>query len=202
MALLWGFPLGVGAALFAPALVPRLLGESWTFAVPLLQIFAITAALNQIGFNWTAFAQARGETRVLALGALSAMIGTIAVGVPLLLSHGISGFGVGILVGTLAAMVVRLVYLVRLFPARKIAIHVARSFVPTLPAAAVILAGRAIFELPDTLTRLLVEGAVFVTLVAATTWLMEGRLLREAIGYLRQRTRRSEAQAEPATRLA
>jgi O-antigen/teichoic acid export membrane protein len=202
MALLWGFPLGVGAALFAPAAVPRVLGQSWEFAVPLLQILAITAALNQIGFNWTAFAQARGETRVLALGAFSAMIGTIAVGVPLLLSHGITGFGVGILVGTLAAMTVRVVYLVTMFPARKIALHVARSFLPTLPAAAVILAEREVLGLDDSLARLVVESAVFIALVAAATWLTESRLLREATGYLRQRARRSEAQAEPATRLA
>jgi O-antigen/teichoic acid export membrane protein len=202
MALLWGLPLGVGAALFAPAAVPRVLGESWEFAVPLLQILAISAALNQIGFNWTAYAQARGETRFLALGAFSAMTGTIAIGVPLLLSHGISGLGVGILCGTLAAMTVRLVYLVRLFPARKIALHVARSFIPTLPAAAVILIEREILGLDDSLARLLVEGTVFVALVALATWLTESRLLREAFGYLRQRARRSEAQAEPATRLA
>jgi hypothetical protein len=112
------------------------------------------------------------------------------------------GFGVGILCGTLLAMTVRLAYLVKLFPARKIAAHVARSFVPTVPAAAVILAEREILGLGDTPERLLVEVAVFLALVAATTWLCESRLLREAFGYVRQRARRSEAQTEPATRLA
>jgi O-antigen/teichoic acid export membrane protein len=202
MALLWGFPLGVGAALFAPAAVPRVLGQRWEFAVPLLQILAASAALNQIGFNWNAFARARGETRVLAFGAIVAMLATIAVGVPLLLSHGLTGFGFGILAGTMAAMVVRLTYLVKLFPARSIALHVARSFVPTLPAAVAILLERELLGLGDSLARLLIEGVAYIALVVIATWLTESRLLREALGYLRQRARTREAQTEPATRLA
>jgi O-antigen/teichoic acid export membrane protein len=202
MALLWGFPLGIGAALFAPAAVPLVLGQSWEFAVPLLQILGISAALNQIGFNWSAFARARGDTRVLALGAVLAMAATVSVGVPLLLSHGLTGFGFAMLGGTLASMAVRLVYLAKLFPARSIAVHVARSFLPTLPAAAMILAGRQLFGFDDTVTRFIVEAAVFVALVGVATWLTERQLLREAVGYLRQRARTTEAQTEPATRLA
>jgi O-antigen/teichoic acid export membrane protein len=202
MALLWGLPLGVAAALFAPAAVPRVLGESWEFAVPLLQILGISAALNQIGFNWTAFARARGETRVLATGAVVAMVTMIGVGVPLLLSHGLTGFGYAMLLSTLAAMAVRMAYLARLFPARRIAVHVARSFVPTVPAAAAILLERQLLGFGDSVARLVLETVAFVVLVAATTWVAERSLLREAVGYLRQRARTTEAHTEPPTLLA
>jgi len=202
MALLWGFPLGVAVALFAPAAVPRVLGQHWELAVPLLQVLGISAALNQIGFNWDAFVRARGETGVLALGAVVAMLTMIGVGVPLLHSHGLPGFGYAILASTLAAMAVRMVYLAKLFPARAIAIHVVRSFLPTLPATIVILLERDLLSPPDTLARLLAEGAVFLALVVATTWVAEGPLLREAVGYMRHRARTREAQTEPATRLA
>jgi O-antigen/teichoic acid export membrane protein len=202
MALLWGIPLGVGAALFAPQLVPRVLGDSWEFAIPLLQILAVSAAVNQIGFNWTAFARARGDTGVLAAGAVVGMLATIGVGVPLLLSHGLTGFGFAMLGAMVAGMLVRLVYLSKLFPARSIVAHVARSFIPTLPATLVILAERQLGWDPGSLAQLLAEASAFVVLVAATTWITDRSLLREAIGYLRQRARTSEAHTEPATRLA
>jgi O-antigen/teichoic acid export membrane protein len=202
MALLWGFPLGVGAALFAPAGVPLVLGKSWEFAVPLLQVLGIAAALNQIGFNWTAFATARAETGVLAVGAVAAMVATIGIGTPLLLSDGVTGFGFAMLGATLAVMVVRLTYLSRLFAARTIAEHVARSFVPTLPALTAILVARAAFGYDRSVSRLVAELVAYGLLIAVATWRLEGHLLREAIGYVRQRARTSDAQAEPAARLA
>ena len=36
-------------------------------AIPLIQAFGLTAALNQIGFNWTAFFRALGDTRPIAV---------------------------------------------------------------------------------------------------------------------------------------
>jgi O-antigen/teichoic acid export membrane protein len=202
MALLWGLPAGMAVALFAPTGVPLILGKDWNFAVSLIQILGVSAAIDQIGFNWTAFARARAETRVLALGSVMSLVAVIAVGVPLLISNGLPGFGLAILAGTTASLAVRLVYLGRLFPPRSIALHVARSFVPTLPAATVILAERQLLGTGDSFGRLVAEVAVFGVLVAATTWLVERQLLREAVGYLRQRARSTDAQTEPATRLA
>jgi hypothetical protein len=40
---------------------------------------------------------------------------------------------------------------------------------------------------------------LYVAVVAAATWVLQGTLLREALGYL---ARRSSAQVEPATRPA
>lgn len=202
LAILWGLPVGVAAALFAPQIVPMLLGKSWEIAVPLVQVLGISAAINQIGFNWTAFARARGDTKVLAFSSVVSLVAVLAVGVPLLLSDGLPGFAIGILAGTVAGLVTRMMYLVKLFPARRIAVHVARSFMPTLPAAAAILAERAAIGGDPSGIRLLLEVVVYVVLVGVTSWIAERPLLDEAVGYLRQRTRSKEAQTDPATRLA
>ena len=201
LAILWGFPLGVAAALFAPQAVPLVLGEKWELAVPLVQILGVSAGVDQIGFNWSAFARARGETRVLAVASVASLVAVIGVGVPMLLAHGLPGFAIGIGAGTAASLAVRMVYLVKLFPAARMVSHVVRSIGPTVPAAAAILAGRALIGGGSAL-RLVLEAAAYLALVAATTWISERALLREAVGYLRQRARRSEAQTDPATRLA
>ena len=202
LALLWGLPMGVAAALFAPQAVPMVLGNEWEIAVPLVQVLGVSAAIDQIGFNWTAFARARGDTKIIAVSSALMLVAVTAVGVPLLLSDGLPGFAFGILAGTLASLGTRLVYLVKLFPARAIAMHVMRSFIPTLPAVAVVLGARALAGTPHSGGRLLAEMALYVAVVAAMTWLAERRLLREAVGYVRQRARTKDAQTEPATRLA
>lgn len=203
MAILWGFPAGIAIALFSPAAVPLVLGDDWEFAVSLMQLLGVSAAINLIGFNWTAFARALGDTRVLAVASVGSLLGVSAVAVPFLESEGVTIFGLAIIAGTLVNLAVRLTWLARLFPPPKIALHVARSFVPTVPAAGLILLGRVVTGYDeDSVLELLVEVAVYTAVVAAITWLAERQLLREAVGYLRQRARTSEAQTEPATRLA
>ena len=202
LAIIWGFPVGVAAALFAPQLVPLVLGEKWDLAVPLVQVLGLSAAVDQIGFNWTAFARARGETRILAVASVAMLVTVLAVAVPLMLTIGLSGFAIGIAAGTLTTLVVRMVYLLRLFPGANMLAHVARPVAPTLPAVGAILLERALFGAGDAPLRLIAEAGGYVAIVAVLTWIAERALLRESAGYLRQRTRRSEAQAEPATRLA
>lgn len=202
LALLWGFPVGVAAALFAPRAVPLVLGTKWNLAVPLIQVLGLSAALDQIGFNWTAFARARGETRVLAVASVVALVVVTSVGVPMMLVYGLPGFAIGIGAGTLAGLVVRVVYLVKLFPAARILGHVARAIVPTVPAAVAVLAGRGLIADGTSVGRLLLEVAAYAGLVVAASWVTERALLRESLGYLRQRARRSEAHTDPATRLA
>ena len=192
LAILWGLPVGVGAALFAPEAVPLLLGDSWEAAVPLLQVLGVSAAIDQIGFNWTALARARAETKILAVGAVLSLIAVTAVGVPALLAYGLPGFAWGLLAGTLTGLGVRVFYLSRLFPTGRIGAHVARSFIPAVPATTVVLAGRALGGPESSPARFAVEAAVYFVLVVAATWLTERRLLREMVGYLRDRARRDE----------
>lgn len=202
LALLWGFPTGVAAALFAPQAVPLVLGDRWELAVPIVQILGLSAAFDQIGFNWTAFARARGETRVLFVSSVAGLVAVLSVGVPLLLTYGLPGFAYGLAAGTAAGLVVRLVYLNRLFPAASMARHIAGGIAPTIPAAAAILAWRLAFGTGDGAAPLIAQIAGFAVIAAAASWLIQGALLREAVGYLRQRARTSVDQTDPATRLA
>jgi O-antigen/teichoic acid export membrane protein len=187
LALLWGFPVGVGAALFAEPAVHFILGRDWLLAVPLVQVLGVSAALDQIGFNWTAFARARGETRVLALAGVAMMVAVLGVGVPLLIEHGLSGLAIGIAAGTVTSLVIRVGYLTKLFPALDMVGHVARAVAPTVLAAAAILIERLAlgYGNPFSPTRALVELMAFVVVAAALTWRLEAPLLREAVGYLR-----------------
>jgi O-antigen/teichoic acid export membrane protein len=186
LAILWGFPVGVGAAIFADPAIPMVLGGGWELAVPLVQVLGLSAALDQIGFNWTAFARARAETKVLAVAGGLSMIAGLGVGVPLMLSEGLNGFAIGIGAATLASLAVRIVYLTNLFPGLHMVRHVAGAIGPTLPAAAAIGLERAILGSSDSPQRLLAEVGVYVVLVTLTTAIRERSLMRETIDYLRR----------------
>lgn len=194
LAILWGFPTGVAAALFAAALVPAVLGERWHLAIPLVVVLGLSAAFNQIGFNWAAFARARAETRVIAVASVATFAATLSVGVPLLLSQGLEGFAIGIGAGTLASLVVRIIYLVRLFPALRLVSHVTRATLPTVLAAGVILGERGISG-GGAIRHWPAEVAVYTAIVIAGTLVSEASLLREAVGYLRRAASRRAAVA-------
>ena len=187
MALLWGFPFGVAAALFASDFVEHVLGGGeWELAIPLVQVLGLAAAVDQIGFNWTAFARARGETRPIAVSSVAALVTVLAVGIPLLLSDGLPGYAIGAGAGTLAGMAVRVAYLLKIFPALKFATHVARAIVPTVPAVALVLIARGVDLLPSGPGAAVAEGLAYVAVVALVTLIVERSLLREAVGYLKR----------------
>jgi O-antigen/teichoic acid export membrane protein len=188
LALLWGFPVGIGVLLFAEPAVHFVLGREWTLAVPLLQVLGVSAALDQIGFNWTAFARARGETRVLAVASVAMMVATLSVGVPLLIEHGLAGLAIGIGAGTVTGLVIRIVYLTKLFPALDMFGHVTRAVAPTAVAAAPIVVERLAlgYGNPSSPARAVVELTAYLVVAAALTWWVEGPLLRESLGYLRR----------------
>ena len=116
LALLWAVPLSAAAVLFGRDLVDYVLGEEWSAAVALIGFLAVAAAVNQVGFNWTAFFRARGETRPIAVVDLVLLAGVLGIAVPLLLDRGLNGFGLGWLLATVLAVAVRFGYLRRLFP--------------------------------------------------------------------------------------
>ena len=192
LALLWGFPVGIGALLFAEPAVHFILGREWILAVPLIQVLGVSAAVDQIGFNWTAFARALGQTRVLALASVATMAVTLGVGVPLLLEDGLSGLAIGIGAGTATSLVIRVVYLTRLFPALDMVGHVGRAVVPTALAAAPIVVERLVlgYGNPSSPLRAVVELTAYLLGAAALTWRAEGALLRESLGYVGLGSRR------------
>jgi PST family polysaccharide transporter len=185
LALMWAVPFGVGVTIFSPDLVRFGIGERWHPAIVVLQVYGVTAALNHIGFNWTAYFRARGQTRPIAVTNIVATAVFLVLGIPLLLLFGLPGFAVGIALQALAAVVLRAYYLQRIFPGFDFLRHAARSFLPTLPAAAAVLLVQALAPAGRSLGLSLAELGVYVAITAAATWYLEAGLLREAAGYVR-----------------
>lgn len=186
LALLWAMPAGVGIVLFAPDLVGRVLGERWSGATYPIQAFGLAAALNQVGFNWSAFFRATGQTRPLAWGSGVMVAGVAVFAIPLLLTGGVDGYATGMGLAVLALIVARLAFLRRLFPLGAILANSARGALPTLPALALVLALRAAEPSFRGAGDALAELALFVLTAAASTALFERALLRELRGYLRR----------------
>jgi hypothetical protein len=112
-----------------------------------------------------------------------------------MLALDLPGFAIGIGAGTLVTLAIRMVYLVKLFPASRMISHVARAIAPTLPAVAAILVERAVLGSEDSALRLMLEVVTYVLLVAIATWITARPLLREAVGYVRRSAARKAAVA-------
>jgi O-antigen/teichoic acid export membrane protein len=188
LALMWGFPFGVAVALFAPDLIAYVLGERWRAAVGLLQIWGLVAAVNHIGFNWTAFYRATGNTAPIAVVTAIGFV-TLAVSIlPLVDRLGLQGFGLALALMASVVLVARGYFLAKLFHGFKLVTHALRAMAPTVPAVAVTLAVRALTG-ERTLGLAAAELVLYLGVTAAATVLLEGALLREAAGYLRRRAR-------------
>ena len=187
LALMWAVPFGTALTLFASDLVDFGIGERWRPAVIVLQIYGLTAAIGHVGFNWSAYFRARGETKPMAVVAVAAMTAFLTVGIPLLLLFELPGFAAGIAFQGLVHLAVRAYYMQRLFEGFGFVRHAVRAFIPTLPAAAVVLLARVAESGDRTLALAVAELAAYVAVTAAATWYFESGLLREAFGYLRRR---------------
>lgn len=187
LALIWAAPLGIGITLFAHDVVRFGIGERWRPAIIVLQVFGATAAVNHIGFNWTAYFRALGRTGPIAVVTLVATAVFLAVGIPLLLALGLPGFAIGIAAQAVAAVAVRAFYLQRIFPGFDFLRHAARSFLPTAPAAGAVLLLRLVEPSGRSLAEALAELVAYTLIAAGCTWYLESRLLREAIGHVLDR---------------
>ncbi len=187
LALMWAVPFGIGLTLFTPDMVRFGIGPRWAPAVIVLQVFGASAALNHIGFNWTAYFRARGETRPIAVANLAAMGVFLVAGIPLLLLRGLPGFAIGIALQGLAALALRAFYLQRLFAGFGFLKHAARSFLPTVPAAAAVVVLRAVEPNRRSVALALGEVVIYGLVTIIATWYLESSLLREAVDTVRDR---------------
>ncbi len=185
LALMWAMPSGAGLAVFAADLVHFGIGRKWDSAIVLLQITGIVAALSQIGFNWDDYFRARGRTGPLAVTSVVSTIVLLAAGIPLLLADGLTGLAIGIAAGAAADLALRAWYLSRLFNGWSFFRHALRAIVPTLPAVAAVLAARALETGSRGAGEAVAELVLYAAVVGVATWWVEGRLVREALGYLR-----------------
>jgi O-antigen/teichoic acid export membrane protein len=186
LALMWAMPFGLGLALFARDLVAFGIGNEWRPAVIVLEVYGVTAALNHVGFNWDAYFRAREDTRPMAVAAGASAIAFLAVGLPLVFAHGLAGLAAGVAAQAAVGLVVRAVYVARLFDGFALARQAVRALTPPLPAVAVVVALRALEGGERTVWAALAELALFALVCAGATWALERPLLREAISYLRR----------------
>lgn len=185
LGLMWGMPFGIGLALFAADLVNFVYGDEWDAAIGLMQAFGVIAAFNHIGYNWTAFFRARGDTKPIGRLAVVGLFAMVGIAVPLLLTHGLRGLALGIAIATAISLVGRTWYLTRLFPTFQILIHSARAIGPTIPATAAILGLRAATEFERSPGLALAELGLYLAITAVATYASERPLIREVTGYLR-----------------
>ena len=188
LALMWAMPLGVGIALFAADLVRFVLGEKWHAAITLLEITGVVAGVSHVGFNWDDYYRARSDTRPVAVVSVAATVTLLGVGLPLLFADGLTGLAIGIGAAAAVDVVLRAWYLSRLFERFGFARHALRAVLPTLPAAAVVLLMRALERGPRHAGIAAAELVVYLSVTAVATWVLEGSLLREAVGYVRSRS--------------
>lgn len=186
LALLWSLPLGAGIALFASDLVAHVIGEQWRPAIGVIQFFALSAALNQVFFNWSAFLRALGTTRPMAVAGVAMLIAVCAIAVPLIFIAGTTGYGVGMLAATAVLIAVRFFYLRRLFSGLAMVRNVLRAAAPAVAATGVVLTIRALAG-GDTRDagEAAAQLAAFLAVAGLGTVAIERELLKEFVGYLR-----------------
>ncbi len=144
LALMWGMPFGFGLAIFSADLVHFVIGDKWHSAIFIFQVFGIIAAINQIGFNWTAFLRAKNHTRPLAVVGFISAGSFLLITAPLLIFGGLHGYAIGMLMATVITLIVRTYYLAKLFEGFQMFWHALRAITPSVPPVAIVLAMRLI----------------------------------------------------------
>ncbi len=187
LALMWGAPFGLGLALFAEDLVQFGIGERWRPGIGLMQAIGVSVAVHQIGFNWDAFYRARAETKPIAVASAIAIVAFLGIGLPLLATEGLRGLALATLLVEAVNFATRMVYLRRLFPDFRFLRHAGRALLPSLPAVALVAGLRLAFGEEATLLAALGMLALYGIVTLAATALLERRLLREIVAYLRRR---------------
>jgi O-antigen/teichoic acid export membrane protein len=139
LALMWAMPFGFGLTLFAPDLVDFVLGDRWDGAVVLLQAFGAAAAIGHLGFNWGAYFRALNDTKPIGAGSLVQAAVFAAAAIPLTLVYELDGLAAGMLLTVVAGLVVRGIYLRRLFAGFTMTPHALRALAPSVPAIGIVL---------------------------------------------------------------
>jgi len=178
--LLYALPFCAGVVLFAPDLVAFVLGDEWEPAVVLLQGLAVSAAVQQLGYNWFAFYRARGETRPQAVETACGAVAFLALALPGLALFDAEGFVAGRVAGVLVLVAVRWVYVRRLLPGLSLWALVAPALVPLAVAAGVALAVRALLWGGErTAEQACAEAVIFLAVFLVGALRRERSLLSE-----------------------
>lgn len=193
VALMWAMPFAAGLALFASDLVHFGLGDQWQSAIGLLAAFGLICGFGQVAFNWTVFMRAANRTRPLFVAALLELAGFVAVTLPLTVEFGLTGYAAGFAASTAIQIAARTYYMRTLFSEFSVLRQMTRAIAPTVPAAGLTLALRALAGGDRSLSRALGELALYVLATVAFTYVFERKLIVELVGYVRGRVAPSSA---------
>jgi len=163
------------------------IGEEWRPGIGLMQAIGLSVAVHQIGFNWDAFYRARADTKPIGIAAAIAIVAFLALALPLLASDGLKGLAIATLLVEAINFAVRMYYLRRLFPDFRFLRHTVRALLPSAPAVVLILGLRLGFGEEQTLPAALGMFALYGITTLGATALVERRLLREMLAYVRRR---------------
>ncbi len=150
----------------------------------LLQLYGVTAAFGQLGFNWDAYFRARDDTRPIAVVTMGSTLVFLVTAIPLLFIDGLRGFGIGVALQMLVSLVLRFRHLRRLFGDLAFMGGLVRAMLPVVPATVLVLLLRSV-DGTRTLGTAIAEIALFVAVTAVASWFTERPLLREVAGYVR-----------------
>jgi O-antigen/teichoic acid export membrane protein len=195
-ALMWAMPFAVAVALFAGDFVDFVIGERWRPAVGLLAAIALTSGLGQVAFNWGVFMRAVGNTKPLFVAAVLDVVVFLAVAVAAMFEFGVAGWAAGCVATTVVQLAIRGWFMHRLLHGFNVLRQLVRGVLPVIPPALLILAVRQISPDGRSLGRALAELVLYVVVTIAATYVIERRLIRELLGYLRS-PRGAPAQAAP-----
>lgn len=193
LGMMWGVPFGVGLFLFAGDLVDLVLGERWQTVGPLLAAMGLVVAARQVGASWSAFFMATSETKPMAINGVFGLAAFAFATLPLMLAFGLDGYIAGAAIGVAVELAVRSFYLRRIFGDLSVWRHAARALAPVIPAVVAVLGARAISGGERTFALALGDFAIYAVVTVAATALLERRLLREVLGYLRPGAAEPEA---------
>jgi O-antigen/teichoic acid export membrane protein len=198
LGLLWATPTGLAIVLFTPDIVNFLIGDRWESAIPVIQAYGAVAVINQVAVNWTVFFRAIGNTKPIAVGGAVMAFGAAFIATPLLLAEGLVGFAFGYGAAVCIFMVVRFMYLKRMFSLTMMIRNAVRGLLPGLTAFAVTGAVRLLIDQGErTEGAAIAELGLFTLIAIVMTFLLERSLLSEMGAYLRNRqpTRVADAPA-------
>jgi O-antigen/teichoic acid export membrane protein len=188
LGLLWGTPTGLAIVLFTPDIVNFMIGDRWEGAIPVIQAYGAVAVLNQVAVNWTVFFRAIGNTKPIAVGGAVMAFGAAFIATPMLLAEGLVGFAFGYGFAVCIYMVVRFMYLKRMFALRLMVMNAVRGMLPGLTAFLVTGGVRLWVDAGErTQTMAIRELGLFAIITIVMTFLFERSLMSELTAYLRNR---------------
>lgn len=182
--LLWAMPAGVAVALFFPDLVRFGIGMKWHPAEFFVETMALIAALNVVGYSWTAYYRATARTGAMARASLLAAIIYVAATLPAVAFLGLDGFAIGFGVMVAVNVVVRAHYVRQIFPRFHLSEHLLRACAPVAPGTALVLCARLVEHGPRSWTVALAELVVFGAVTVGCAYMLERQLIREIVGYV------------------